>query len=174
MCLWIWPVFEIGPRKACLRDEGTEHSSGACHTEIKFRTKPCLRNQRSTHQNKHQLLKHGLNLGMWSGRSWKNTGWFRLKPTWWWSSALIFTGCMSLGKLVNSFHYQVSQLPNEVTATHLTGLCVHYMKYWRAVSKSELLSRLSWKKLYHRDKRLRYTYVCNTGQKSDISVLCVG
>ena len=88
MYLWMWPVVETGPRKVRLHDNERVHSLGTCHTEIKFKVKPCLHNEQSTHQNKQQLLKHGFNLGMWSRCSWKNTGWFRSKQTCWLEKAM--------------------------------------------------------------------------------------
>ena len=88
-------------------------------------------------------------------------------------SALIFTGGVSWGKAAKSFHYEVSQLPNEVTTIHLTGLCVDQMKYWRAGSKRESFpiypgeSRTDEIQCYN-------THVCHTGQKRDVNMLCVG
>lgn len=56
-------MFGIGPTKACLYDEEREYPPSICRIEIKFKAKSCLRNEQSTHENEHQLLKYGLNLG---------------------------------------------------------------------------------------------------------------
>lgn len=89
-----------------------------------------------------------------------------MKQVWEWTSVLIFTGCVSLGKL--SFHSHVFQLENEVTTIHITEFCVIKLTTVEQYSRHPV--KVSSFPVDPGESYTIKTYVCNKGQKNYINL----